>query len=257
MKKQTKRILTTILICILFGFGYGLSRHISHFNRIVLEKFEGKLWELPARVYARPLELYLGMALMPSAFEQELKQMRYFQVERPVELDTPGKFLRTGNTFHVFCRAFKFEDSESSSQKIQVILQKGKVELLKNSDTSTFPDMVRLDPALIGSFFPTHHEDRVLVTLKEVPPLLLRTLLAVEDRRFYDHYGVELLSVVRATIANIRKRKVVQGQAPSPSNWQRIFFSPTRKHSNGKLTNYSWLLPWNGIMKKMRFWKLI
>ena len=247
MKKQTKRILTIIFLCGVLGLGYGLSRHFSHFNRIVLEKFEGKLWELPARVYARPLELYMGMPLVPAALEQELRLMRYLRVDHPVDMDVPGKFLRAGNTFTIFCRPFKFEDGESASEKIQVVLQGGKVELLKNLDSSTFPDMIRPDPVLVGSFYPAHHEDRVLVAKKDVPPLLVKTLLAVEDQGFYKHYGIQPSAVLRALIANIRKRKVVQGASTITQQLAKNFFLSNKKTLRRKIEEMfmALALEWN------------
>jgi len=53
---------------------------------MVLERFECRLWELPARVYARPLELYPGLRPSPGVFEEALKHMRYLKVEASADL---------------------------------------------------------------------------------------------------------------------------------------------------------------------------
>jgi len=70
---------------------------------------------------------------------------------------------------------------------------------------------MRLEPSLIGNFYPKHNEDRVLVRLKDVPPMLIKGLLAVEDKKFYSHWGVNPASVARAMIANIKAGHTVQG----------------------------------------------
>jgi penicillin-binding protein 1A len=49
------------------------------------------------------------------------------------------------------------------------------------------------------------------VTLAELPPALPAAVLATEDRRFYDHFGVDLIALVRATLANLRTGQIVQG----------------------------------------------
>ena len=46
-----------------------------YLDKVVREKFEGKKWALPARVYSRPLELYAGLPLTPALFEQEMEAL--------------------------------------------------------------------------------------------------------------------------------------------------------------------------------------
>lgn len=70
---------------------------------------------------------------------------------------------------------------------------------------------MRFDPVFIGGIYPAHHEDRLLVKLDEVPELLPKILVAVEDRKFYDHYGIDPLAIGRAFLANLRAGRSVQG----------------------------------------------
>jgi len=49
------------------------------------------------------------------------------------------------------------------------------------------------------------------VSLKELPPYLPRAFVAIEDRRFYSHYGIDPVGLARATIANVLHRGVTQG----------------------------------------------
>ncbi len=49
------------------------------------------------------------------------------------------------------------------------------------------------------------------VALTDLPPMLPRAVIATEDRRFYDHFGIDLLGLLRATFANLRAGRIVQG----------------------------------------------
>ena len=49
------------------------------------------------------------------------------------------------------------------------------------------------------------------VSLKDLPPYLPRAFIAIEDRRFYSHYGVDPIGIARAAVANILHRGVSQG----------------------------------------------
>jgi penicillin-binding protein 1A len=49
------------------------------------------------------------------------------------------------------------------------------------------------------------------VSLKDLPPYLPKAFIAIEDRRFYAHYGVDPLGIARAAVANVLHRGVSQG----------------------------------------------
>ena len=49
------------------------------------------------------------------------------------------------------------------------------------------------------------------VSLKDLPPYLPKAFIAIEDRRFYSHYGVDPLGILRAAVANMLHRGVSQG----------------------------------------------
>jgi penicillin-binding protein 1A len=49
------------------------------------------------------------------------------------------------------------------------------------------------------------------VSLKDLPPYLPKAFIAIEDRRFYSHYGIDPLGIARAAVANVLHRGVSQG----------------------------------------------
>jgi penicillin-binding protein 1B len=221
MRGSKRKILFgLIFFCIALGAGIAF-HYYTYFSHIVCQEFEGKKWELPARVYSRAAELYPGMELSPNRLEQELRLMQY---RRTAQTDHPGSYSRSGNIFEIFRRTFRFEDGEEAPKKFKIVILNGRIQSLSEADKGTFPDLVRLDPAVIGSFYPTHKEDRILVKLEAVSPLLIETLLAVEDRNFYHHYGVAPLAIARAMITNIRKRRMVQGGSTLTQQLVKNFF---------------------------------
>lgn len=50
-----------------------------------------------------------------------------------------------------------------------------------------------------------------VLALKELPPYVPKAFIAIEDRRFYDHYGVDPLGIARAAVTNVMHRGVAQG----------------------------------------------
>jgi len=84
--------------------------------------------------------------------------------------------------------------------------------------------VLRLEPLLIGSIFPIHGEDRIIVTPQEVPSLLPAALKAVEDRKFDSHHGVDPVGMLRALWVNVRARQIEQGASTLTSSCVRSYF---------------------------------
>lgn len=71
-------------------------------------------------------------------------------------------------------------------------------------------------------FLPSDDKYRFPVTLDEVPPELVRALIASEDRHFFRHPGVDPVAMLRATWSNIRARRVVSGASTIPMQIARM-----------------------------------
>lgn len=187
-------------------FALLLAAYTVYLDAVIRSSFEGKKWQLPARVYARPLELYEGLQLTADELEQELADLGY----RSGGAMRSGSYLRRGNQLTLHSRGYTFWDGREEAQQAQLSFQRGELVRLQRVDHSALP-LLRLEPMEIGAIYPNHREDRILVKLESVPPLLLAALLAVEDHRFYHHYGVSPASIARAALQNIKSGAVVQG----------------------------------------------
>ncbi|HET98642.1 MAG TPA: penicillin-binding protein 1B [Desulfurivibrio alkaliphilus] len=199
-----KLLATTALATFLLAALYTL-----YLDSQVRALFEGKRWEIPARVYARPLELYTGLPLTATRLTRELDLAGY-RLDR--QLSSAGSYYHQADdtTLHLVTRAFDFGDSQEPSHRLTIRFANHRVAAME-ADDGTPLSLVRLDPAQIGSFHPLHHEDRLLVARQEIPQALVHALLAIEDRRYYRHYGIDPRGIIRALAANIRAGSTVQG----------------------------------------------
>jgi penicillin-binding protein 1B len=195
-----------LLLFVSAGLAGGL--YAVYLDGKIRAKFEGKRWALPARVYARPLELYAGRPLTAASLQEDLDLLRYRKVSDP---RYAGTYARSGGRFFVHTRAFRFWDGPESEHVLDIEVANGQISVLKNATGGGAPALVRLDPVLIASIYPADNEDRVLVRRKDLPDLLVKTLLAVEDRGFYHHYGIDPVAILRALWADLRAGAVVEG----------------------------------------------
>jgi penicillin-binding protein 1B len=200
----------------LAGLFYGI-----HLDRVVRSKFEGQRWALPARVFARPLELYVSRPLDPEQFQAELDRLSYHQAATPA---SPGTYLREGDRFLVQTRPFRFWDGQEPGRHLDLQITDRRVAVLKNADGGPDPALVRLDAMLIASIYPTHNEDRLLVRRKDLPDLLVKTLMAVEDRNFDRHFGVDPRGILRAAYSNFQAGAVVEGASTLTQQLVKNFY---------------------------------
>lgn len=182
--------------------------YVSQLDQVVRSRFEGKLWSLPARVYARPLELYVGRTLTPNDLQEELDRLGYSKVSRP---ERAGSYSREGDQFQVRTRSFRFWDGEEPARFLDVRFDTQGLTSLKDVDSGNDLPLARLDSVLIASIYPTDQEDRIILRRNELPELLIKTLLATEDRQFYSHYGIDPVGILRALWTNFQAGHVVQG----------------------------------------------
>lgn len=209
-----------------------LSFFLLYLDITIREAFEGKRFSLPARVYARPLELYPGVKLGESQFAAELKWLGYKDAPDPRE---PGTFRRTLDGFDLVSRPFDFWDANTPAMFLRITFKDGAVATLEDSKSGSSVTLTRLEPPLIGGIYPGHNEDRALVRLDGAPQLLLDALIAIEDRKFYSHWGIDPRGIARAIVATLRGRGV-QGGSTITQQLVKNFFLTSERSLQRKFT---------------------
>jgi len=202
-----RRVKKTVLWSLFFATII-LSFYTLYLNSIVNDKFEGRRWSIPAKVYARSLEVYPGLKLNIKQFEKELFLAGYRKDKRA---STEGSFSRHGQRIELVSRQFDFIDGHENSHKLRIQFNQTTVNSIYDRQKRKKRVLVRLDPALIGSVHPRLHEDRLLLRADEIPQKLKKTLIAVEDRSFYQHYGIDPKGIIRAIWTNMKAGATVQG----------------------------------------------
>ncbi len=215
-----KRIRVTLLLLFL-----ALSGYLVYLDHAVREQFEGKRFALPARVYARPLELFVGKKLSPEHLGAELKLLRYVRKD---DLIKSGQFMRNGDEVNIYVRGFSFWDGAQPEQKIRLTFKNGYVTGLADMASQKKVDLTRLDPVPIGGIYPAHNEDRVLVRLNQVPDHVTDSLVSVEDRKFYTHWGIDPRGIARGVVTLLTGKRVHGGSTLTQQLVKNFFLTSER-----------------------------
>ncbi|MGE0384582.1 MAG: penicillin-binding protein 1B [Gammaproteobacteria bacterium] len=203
-----------IAVAVLLGYCLWL-------DRIATARFAGARWALPARVYARPLELYEGRRIQTGALAAELARLGYRRVQ---SVSGPGEYAVAGGTVAVHTRGFQFWDGAQAGRFVQLDFEGEVVTRVGARDGGPNPPLVRLDPVEIAQIVPHDREDRILLRRSEIPQSLVDALLSAEDRRFYSHPGIDPLAIARAMLVNLRHLRLVQGGSTLTQQLAKNFF---------------------------------
>ena len=190
----------------------------------VRSEFEGRRFALPARIYARPLELHAGLRVAQSDVIDELRENGYREGIR--EGDS-GWFVRDGDWIEIAVRAFPFWDGPQSALRVRANFDANGVSKVQNGQGLDLP-LARLEPVAIGGIYPGNNQDRVLVRLSEVPKPLVQALISTEDRAFYTHHGYDLRGIARAAWSFLRGHGLQGGSTLTQQLVKNFFLTPER-----------------------------
>lgn len=222
-----------LLVYILIIALVGIASWVLWIDYTVRAKFEGTRWALPARVYARPLEVYAGLALSAEEFVSELNVLGYRKVQR---LSGPGEYTYSGKAVELITRGFAFWDGTEPSRRFRLRFSGRQLVSLNGIEKKEPLTLVRLEPFEIAKIYPNHNEDRILVRIKAVPSRLIEALLAVEDRGFYQHMGLDPKAIARAVLANVRAGSIRQGGSTLTQQLVKNFYLTQERTLGRKIT---------------------
>ncbi|MFT5162848.1 MAG: penicillin-binding protein 1B [Alteromonadaceae bacterium] len=199
----------------------GLCIYLIYLDAKVTRKFEGQKWQIPAQIYAQPLTLDKNLSITQQQLIEELKALNYRKVS---VLNGPGEFLLVKNQLSLVRRAFGFPRNNQSERWFTINFDAQGITKLSDRQTGQAVKSITLEPLLIERLLSPHHEDREFMPIEAFPEVLKDTLLLVEDRGFYHHYGVSVTAILRALWQNLKAGRTVQGGSTLTQQLAKNFY---------------------------------
>ncbi|KRG43386.1 penicillin-binding protein 1B [Stenotrophomonas pictorum JCM 9942] len=195
-----QRLITWGMAAVALGLGF-LIPYTAYLNTQVTQRFGELRWQIPTRVYARPLVLSPGLAMNANTLKTELAASGYRDDGAGT---SPGTYRVEGGSFRISSRGYVDVDGRVAPRQVTVAVSGGQVASLREADTRKALKVARLDPARIATLYGQKQEERRLVRLADAPELLVTGLQAVEDRDFNRHHGIDISGIIRAVWVMVR-----------------------------------------------------
>jgi penicillin-binding protein 1B len=163
----------------------------------------------PTRVYARPQRIQAGVPMNQAALALELKAAGYSNVKGAARV--PGSYHEHAGTFVIASRGYTDPAGGELPRRVRVTVGGGRIKSVFDLTSHKYLHRTHLDPARIATLFGADQQQRIVVKLSQLPPLLVEGVQAVEDRDFKRNHGIDLSSIARAALADLRAGRIIEG----------------------------------------------
>lgn len=217
------RIAGRLTAAVAFVAGFTAASWVIRLDHIVTARFEGRQFQVPSKVLSAPTILYPGMDARHLDLGSTLRRLGYR--EREAEASLPvGHYAWKDSRVRVHLRAFQHPSRSEPARDIVIGLRGNLIDRIRELPSGREVGAVLLEPELVGAYYGPNREQRDLVHLSDVPQSLVDAIVAVEDRRFKSHFGLDFRRIGGAMLANLRAGRISQGGSTLTQQLVKNFF---------------------------------
>ncbi len=177
----------------------------------LLAKFEGERWDVPARIYSDSYTVYPGLRVDTQSFRRRIERLGYTGSGGSPSRRGTYSFSRGDGKFAIWLHEFDYPSRREPGRLIRMSLDDaGRIISMKEDGEREITEF-DLEPTLLSGAGRGDFEQRQVLKLEDFPPMLVSSVLAVEDKRFFDHAGVDVQGLARALAVNVTSGEIRQG----------------------------------------------
>ncbi len=217
-----------IFLVLAVGFGGAFCYFYIKYDRIIEQRFRSPVFSNSAKIYAQPKTVHNGDKIDAREIAASLRRAGYTEKDGESPL----------GSFHVVRDGIEITpgpESYHSPEPAHIAIQDGHVSQItsKSNDLSAY----ELEPQLVTALFDSgQRSKRQVVKYAEIPKVMLDAVLAIEDRRFFEHSGVNFVRMFEAVWIDLTHARHEQGGSTLTMQLSRGFFLTPEKTVKRKLT---------------------
>ena len=210
-------------------FGVFFSYCYIKYERIIAHRFQGSVFANSAKIYARPVSIGIGEKADLKEIAASLRHAGY--------AEKSGQ--STMGSYHLSSGSIQIDpgpNSYHSPEPATIRVRDGEVASITGNGGSQL-EAYELEPEMITSLFEgDQRAKREVVHYNDMPKSLVDAVLAIEDRRFFQHNGVNFLRFAEAAWIDFTRQRHEQGGSTLTMQLARGFFLTPEKTIKRKLT---------------------
>jgi penicillin-binding protein 1B len=198
------------------------------YDRVIEKRFRSPVFSSSARIYATPKTVRPGAAIDARTIASDLKHAGYSDKEGGSALGS-YRLLKDG------IEVSPGPESYHSPDPARIVVSGGRIESItsRGSELSAY----ELEPQLVTALFDAEQRSkRQLVTYDEIPKMMVDAVTSIEDRRFFQHSGVNFIRLAEAFLVDVTHQRHEQGGSTITMQLSRAFFLTPEKTVKRKLS---------------------
>ncbi len=227
----------TVALVILFSlFCFAIfAYYYVKYDRIITKKMSGQIFSTSAKIYARPVAVHPGDKFSPAQIATMLRRAGYLDADN--RADGPmGTFRMVSNGIEVRPGPESYHSTDGAK-----ILDgpDGRVERIVGVGTNSGAtlDSYELEPELLTALFQGQERTkRQILRYDDLPKTMVEAVLAIEDRKFFEHSGINWFSLLGSFVTDVRGGGRRRGGSTITMQLSRGFFLTPEKKITRKLT---------------------
>jgi len=198
------------------------------YDRIIEQRFRGPVFASSAKIFAAPQVVKVGAKTTPSELAANLRRAGYSEKDGESLM---GSFRLHAGAIDVL----PGPESYHSPEPATITVTGGEVSAI-NSRSAGELAAYELEPQLVTALFDAEQRSkRQLVTYDNIPKIMVEAVTAIEDRRFFQHSGVNYFRLVQAAWIDFTHQRHQQGGSTITMQLSRAFFLSPEKTMKRKL----------------------
>ncbi len=200
------------------------------YERIVDRRMAGPIFSNAAKIYARPQTVSVGDKMDAAEIAAQLRRAGYTQEGQGGESPV-GHFRVASHSIQIT----PGPESVHASESAVITFQDGKINTISEGGKQNAA-AYELEPQLVTALFEGQDRSkRELISFNDIPKIMVDAVLAIEDRRFFQHGGVNYYRLMEAAAADLRAGRHGQGGSTITMQLSRGFFLSPEKTVKRKL----------------------
>ncbi len=227
MKQSKLRIFSIILFALLVITSSGLvfgAWYLKQLEDTVTEKFEGRKWFFPSKIYSDSYLLYVGINLRLEDLAEKLRRLGYFESAGAPDAKGEYRIQKARGIAEVYLHDFDYPTEHRKGVPVRISLHGTTVTRIENLASGKEIFDLELEPELVTGLYERIWKERRVIKLAEVPPILVNAILATEDERFFSHHGIDPIGILRAMWVNLHSMSFQQGGSTLTQQLVKNFF---------------------------------
>ena len=198
------RIIFLLFVLVLAAIITLLSSSYVSYSKIVDGRLAHGYLTSRAGIYAAPRTLRVGQTISRDALVESLRRAGY--IETNASDVWSGSFTYAENSVEIRPR----QSRTTSLHVVSVVINQDNRIAELMGDGATL-ESYTLEPEVLTNDFSMKTGSRATLSFKEIPTTLVQAILSIEDRRFFEHGGLDLFGIGRAVLHNMGHDEIGQG----------------------------------------------